>query len=242
MSTQVVNGISTEYPLIATSKIKRRLAIIFGEGFWRWSMREFSFTQNHQTTEHLIDHLVQWLLSGRNKPLFTVNSNKNSYAKSEEVFLKSELYNQVFEPINNTKVTGRVFNDSFNKSIEFGFNGSYYTYDLGSLLPGNYKVEASALGKKAFSGFSVTNISQEERLLKANWNLLDNLSKNYNGSFYSHKDYSLLFNELNNKIDKTVLSKAQKELKDLIQIPYLLGLIAFLFGLEWIMRKYYGKL
>jgi len=242
MSHQVINGIQTNYPLIATSAKRRRVAILFGEGVWRWSMREYAIAKHHHATENLFDHLVQWLLSGQDKPLFSVSSSKNRYTKNESIFLKAELYNQVFEPIIDAEIKAIITNDSFRKEVVFGNNGSYYSYDVGGLAPGNYKVVASNKGKTASTGFTVGSISLEERILKANWNLLALLSDNYKGSFYSYLQDDLLFKELKSKIDKTVVVKSQKRLKDLIQIPYVLMLIGFLFGLEWILRKYYGKL
>jgi len=242
MSYQMINGIATNYPLIATSAKKRRVAIIFGEGIWRWSMREYALEGHHNVTENLLDHLVQWLLSGQDKPLFSISASKSRFTKNENIFLKAELYNQVFEPIVDAEVKGILTKDSFKKEIILSNNGSYYTYNLGGLEPGNYQVVASTKGKTASTGFSVSKVSQEERILKANWSLLSRLSDDYKGSFYSYKQNDLLFNELNNTIDKTVVVKHIKKLKDLIQIPYVLMLIAFLFGLEWILRKYYGKL
>lgn len=242
MAYQLINGIPTNYPLIATSTKQRRVAIILGEGLWRWSMREFALTQNHQVTENLIDHLVQWLLSGQDKPLFSISSSKNRYTKHENVFLKAELYNQVFEPIKDAEVKGVLTKDSFRKEITLSNNGNYYSYNLGGLEPGNYQVNAKVKGKTARTGFSVSKVSQEERLLKANWSLLARLSENYDGEFFAYNQDDLLLNALNKNIDKTVVVKKKKKIKDLIQIPSMLMLIAFLFGLEWISRKYYGRL
>lgn len=242
MAFQEINGIQTDYPLIAVKTGDRRLAVIFGEGVWRWSLREFKFNSDHGSTEHLFDHLIQWLLSGRDKPLFSVSSVKPKYDKNDEVVLKAELYNQVFENISDATIKAQIIGDSFARNITFTNTGSYYLANVGVLTAGDYKVIATTEGKTAQTGFSVGSTSQEERILKADWGLLKTLSKNYDGEFYPIGNYALLLNELKAKVSRTAIVKSQKNLKDLIQIPYLLMLIAFLFGAEWILRKYYGQL
>ncbi len=242
IAIQKINGVVTNYPLIATVENQQKMAVFFGEGLWQWYQGEYRIESNHQALENLLDHMVQWLLSGKDKPLFSVNSSKPIYDQLEEVQLKAELYSQIFELINNEKVTAIVKGDSFSKEIVFGNAGNIYEASLGNLPAGNYSVLAKAKGLTAQTGFSVGETIKEQRILQADWALLRNLASNHQGSFYNAKDFDLLLNELNSKLNKTAITKTEEEIKDLINIPWFLLLAALIFAFEWMTRKYYGKL
>jgi len=242
MAYQKINGITTDYPLIAVSESPNRIAVLMGEGFWKWRQHNFLRVGNYLAIDNLADHLMQWLLSGKDKPLFSVNAAKSVFDKMDEVVLRAELYNQIFESLPNEKVVATISSDSFKKEVILSYNGSQYEINLGNLPSGDYKVAAKAKGLLAQTGFTISQTSKEERIIQADWNLLRTLSENNQGNFYSSKDAALLINELKSKLNKTAVIKMQEDLKDFINIAWVLALIAFLFTAEWILRKYYGKL
>lgn len=242
MAYQKINGIATDYPLIAINENPNRVAVIMGEGFWKWRQHAYLKTGNYTAIDNLADHLMQWLLSGKDKPLFSISAAKNVFDKMDEVVLRAELYNQIFESLPNEKVSATVASDSFQKEVILTYNGSQYEVNMGNLPSGDYRVTAKAKGLTAQTGFSISQTNKEERILQADWNLLRTLSQNNEGSFYSNKNSSMLINELKNKLNKTAVIRVQDDLKDFINIFWVLALIAFLFTAEWILRKYYGKL
>lgn len=242
MAYQNINGVQTEYPLFALSSKKKRMAVLFGEGVWKWKINEYQLQKNNSVTEAIFDKTMQWLLSGKNKPLFSVSSNKPKYSNNESVSIKAELYNSIFEPLSQENVEATISGDSFSKKVTLNASGTYYESELGVLPEGNYLVKATAKGQVAQTGFTVTNYSEELRRTRANWSLLSNLSNRFNGKFYSLNNSSLLINKVNNDLDSTVLLKNQEEVKPLIDWPYLLGIVVLLLAIEWILRKYYGRL
>jgi hypothetical protein len=242
LAFQKVNGVETDYPLLALSDKQNRMAVLFGEGLWRWKIKEYQLNKNNAVTEKLFDKVIQWLLSGKSRPLFSVSSSKARYNSNENVGLKAELYNSIFEPLAQEKVEAEIKGDSLKKRVVFNATGSYYESNLGILPQGFYSVSAKAKGQKAQTAFTVSNYNEELRRTRADWRLLNDLSERFNGSFYSSKNSNLLLNKLKNEIDDTVVIQKQEVLKPIIKWPYILGLIALLFTIEWILRKYYGRL
>lgn len=242
LAYQKINGVESEYPLWALSNKKKRTAILFGEGIWKWRIEEFRTNKNAKVSELLMDKSIQWLLSGKDKPLFSVKSSKTQYFASEDVRLKAELYNSIFEPILNEKIEIEILGDTLRKKTVMNTAGTYYETNLGPLPAGSYTVLASAKGQKAQTGFTVMSVSEEMRRTRANWSLLSGLADRFKGSFYAQKDMELLLNELKSTLDDTVVIKQKEQVKPLIQWPYFLALITFLLGVEWIIRKYYGRL
>ena len=242
LAYQKINGVKTDYPLIATSSKSNRLAVIFGEGIWKWCIQEYQKNTNNLATEALFDKLIQWLLSGKDKPLFSINSLKPRYSKNEDVIIKADFYNSIFEPIFNEQVNMVVKGDSFETRKVMNATGNYYESNLGALPPGKYLVEGTAKKQNASTGFTVSNFAEELRNTKANWKLLGRLAERFNGSFYHIKKVDLLLNRMKENLDKTIVIEEKENVKPLINWHYLLILLGLLFSVEWILRKYYGKL
>ncbi len=239
---QSINGITTNYPLIATSTGEKRMTIFFGEGLWHWYQTNYKLAGNHLAIEKLMDNILQWTISKSERPLFSVKANRQIYNLKEDVLLSASLFNQVYEPILSQKVTGLILGDSLKKEFVFAANGIGYDANIRILKPGNYTVYAKTGTLTAQTAFNISVVSQEQRVTTADWNLLRIIAQNGNGNFTSFNNVDLLINELKQKLYDTVIEKKETTIKDFINIPLILILIIAFFSTEWVIRKYHGQI
>jgi hypothetical protein len=105
----------------------------------------------------------------------------------------------------------------------------------------SYSASADILGKKEVSTgqFMVSNSDLETINTKAYFDLLKTLSNENNGDFVYYKNAIELRNSLKNKglINKVI---SNEEMKDLINIKWILFLLIVLASFEWAFRKYLG--
>ncbi len=246
--TQKIKGIKTNKPLLAFENTlltgKAKNAYLFGEGIWRWRIKDYLLHENHEQFDAFINKIVQFLALDIKKERFMVY-HKNIFNENEDIFLRAEFYNQTYELTNEPEVLLEL-TSADNKKYNYSFSktGKAYNLNIGRLPQGSYQyVATTTFESKKFSKTGqvrVIPINIEYQDLTANHQLMSQLSMQSNGKMYYPDQMNELLEELKNSDSIKPVSHSITDLVDLIELKWIFFLLVFFLTVEWFVRKFYG--
>ncbi len=242
---QRIGIVETENPLLLFNiNGEQKSGVFFGDGLWKWKLRDYADHQNHNLFNELTGKIVQYLSVKADKSFFRVKSKK-IVNENEAIEIEAEVYNNAYELITEPEVTF-VLTDGNDKKFDYTFSktGLGYRLNLGVLPAGEYSYKATTNnGTKAFEqrGFiTVKEITAEKMQLVADHQLLSRLANQTKGKFfYPNQLNQLTESLLSNDTIKTI-TYMHKDVKELIDMKAIFFLFLILLSLEWFIRKYNG--
>jgi hypothetical protein len=242
---QKIMNIETDRPLLATGTVNgRKTGFIFGEGIWKWRLYNYLQNQDHALFNELVNQLVQFMALRQNEDNFMVVYDA-VYDETDDLIFKAEVYNDLYERINNSEVNIRLLNaDGEEFEYTFDVQGDNYFLNAGHLRTGDYSFEAEVmLGDKTYTEtgqFTITPVNFEDLDLKANHHLLFNLANESGGRFFTPEESSQLISELKNNNRLTATSYLQEMINEMLNLKWLFFVILTLLSVEWFLRKFWG--
>jgi len=243
---QKIGVVNTDNPLFVFNEINGlKSAGFFGDGLWRWKLRDFSDHDNHNLFNELINKTVQYLSVKADKSFFRVFTKK-IVNEIENIEFTAEVYNQSYELITEPDVT-IVLKDSKNKVYNYTFSKKQTMYSLsaGQFAPGEYSYEAKVkVGDKLFvkSGFIVVKEIISERInTLANHQILQQISNESGGKLFYKNQFAQLQKEILESNTIKSITYTHKELSDLVNVKWIFFIVLFLLSLEWFFRKRNGS-
>ena len=92
-------------PFIVTRNVNKKKSLaVLGYGLWRWSMLSDAGSGTDQMLEHLIGNAIRWLTTQEDSRRIRVQSSKHIYTTQEAVEFTAQVYNDNFEPQDDTQV------------------------------------------------------------------------------------------------------------------------------------------
>ncbi len=245
---QRIGELATAYPLLAFSDENgRRIAVLTGEGVWRWALAEYNTYGNHLALEELFSQAIQFLTANGNQQRLRVYPAKNVFDEGENVILNAELYNDALELVNTPDMRIELKGHSGkNYSFLFSRNGQSYQLDAGTLPVDEYSYSAQArLGSETFNAsgqLTVKPLNLETRQSAADHRLLFDLARQSGGQMLMPSQMGLLADLIRkNENVKTVVYE-NKHYSDLVDLKWIFVLILILLGTEWFIRKREGEI
>jgi hypothetical protein len=243
---QKMGNVQSEIPLWTFTEFNGKNAVfVMGEGFWKWPLAEYNKNGNTDLFTSLVESSISYLSVKKDKSRLRVYAVSN-YSSSENIVLKAELYNELYEPINSPNIELKLKkNDSLNYEYSFDRSEIGYRLNMGTLEQGIYNytaktvvngVEISKSGQ-----FSVSEVNMELANLEANHKVLYKLSKKNGGQFYLPSEYDKWNSKLESQQFSSILY-SQINFKDLIDFKWFFALVILLLGAEWLIRKREGFL
>lgn len=248
LMNQQIGKLATEKPLLLFGEdVQRRIAILAGEGIWRWRLEDFQENSNHEAIDELITKIVQYLLSADDKRKFRVYASKNTFDENEHVILNAELYNDAFELVNTPDVNISL-NNKEGKSYSFVFSRvlNSYQLDAGELVAGEYNYTAgTTLGNikhLAEGQFIISRQDSEYKQSIANHQLLFALAAQNGGQrlFPAQLDELPALIRENEQVKSVFYENPRYT--ELIDLKLLFFMILALLSLEWLSRKRNGEI
>jgi capsular polysaccharide biosynthesis protein len=244
---QRIKSISTSKPLVLffDNFNDSRVGIICGEGYWRWRLKDYFNNSNHDAFNEIINKTIQYLTLKVKKEKFNV-TYKNIYFENEPLLFGAELYNDNFEPVNESDVIFDITNSDKKKfSYTFSKTGQFYSLNAGTFPPGDFAFVASTqLGDKKYSKsgkFVVASVNIESAKLVANKKLMEQLAVKNNGKCYDINSMNSLIDEITKNKNIVSISYTEKKLAELINFKILFFSLVLLLSFEWFIRKYFGS-
>jgi hypothetical protein len=152
--------------------------------------------------------------------------------------------NYQFDP--RAKLNLRLLNTTTGTitNVQFSLLDNSFEAIVKELAPGDYSYTVSVDNQtlQKTGGFKITDFQIEEQFTKANLEDLKALAKNSNGSWNTPINLQKTINDLLGNENYKTIQKSTKTQEELIHWSFLLVLIVILFSLEWLIRKYYGKI
>ncbi|MCD6063930.1 MAG: hypothetical protein K0R82_1841 [Flavipsychrobacter sp.] len=231
-------------PLWLLKQGKSPVAILAGEGIWRWRLYEYKNFNTHNVVDELIRQTVSFLSVNSNDKPFQVQLPKYVWSDQETISLNAYLLNANNEQVNTPDVQLNI-TDSSGRKQNFSFEraGSAYKLNIGIWAGGtyNYTATTSYNGKPySVSGsFVVESMPLELMQTGADYPLLYGMSKKYGGSFVPSANISSLADSIKNNVSIKPVIQTNTETVPLVDWKwYFFLLLAFAMA-EWLMRKYW---
>lgn len=243
---QKIGNVKSTMPMWVFSDFNGEKSVfVFGSGFWRWPLAEFNKTQKHVLFENLVKNSVSYLTVKKDKRKLRILT-ESDYKSSNEISIRAELYNDLFEAINDPEIQYELrLEDSLSYEFKFERDDKNYTLNLGKLLPGVYSYTAkTAVGAEELmqsGSFTVSEFNMELAEQRANHELLYQITKKTEGEFFTADSYKDWLNKFKEQKFSSVIYQ-QTNFKDLIDLKLLFALIIALLSLEWFLRKKAGSL
>lgn len=232
--------IDTRQPLIAaSSQGRQRIAIVWGEGLWRWRLADYQTYQTHAHVDRLLSQLVTFASLQSDRQRLRVESER-SYEAGESVLLRAELYNEAFQLTQEPDIKLHLASDSLQADYTFRRSTSSYSLGIASLPEGLYHYRATTEDGLSDEGhFAVESLNLEQQQLTANHSLLATLAALTGGKVYTPSQLDALASQLNS-LKPTLYSHTRYA--ELLRMPLALLLILLLLSAEWVLRKYHGEI
>ncbi|MBL7871230.1 MAG: VWA domain-containing protein [Cyclobacteriaceae bacterium] len=243
---QRIGSITTDRPMLMTwPDNNRKIAVMIGDGMWRWRLNEFADTGNTVFFDELFSKLIQYLSTLEDKRKFRAFPLQNEFSDSEPVVIESQVYNDLFELVYGNAIRIEVRNEQGEVS-----NYSYVTspgssrYRIGGLKEGIYRFKASTTvsnnTEEVNGQFLVKTQNLEAQNLTADFGLLRKLADETGGKFYKASQLSDLTSDLN-QTKVVSLIHSEETFNQLINLKWVFFLLLALVSAEWFMRKYLGS-
>jgi len=242
---QKIGNINTGRPMLAMNLSGSvNHAVFVGDGIWQWRLEEYALSEQQSEVDELIIKTLQLLSIKEDKSKLRVYPTLETFSIDQRIGFEAEAYNNIFERIYDQNITMKVKDEKgAEKTYSFKITNESSRFELSNLPAGLYKYNASAnvLGKNETTTgqFLVTQADIESENLVADHNLLKTLSNQNNGDFVNYKNIIELRKSLESKglINKVV---SNEELKDFINLRWILVLLVAFAAIEWSLRKYFG--
>ena len=242
---QNIKGIESEQPLLATfEQNNQKSAVLFGEGIWKWRAASFRESNTFQDFDEFIGNLIQYVSSNKKRNRLEV--------KAESLYLANSTVNiSAFYTDKNFKFDPRaslqisITNSDTKKAIQLPFSlvNNSYQVEIENLLAGNYDYKVSVEGEtlSKYGKFKITDYKVEEQFTNANHQKLQKLANRTKGKLFYKNQEEILIKQLMD--DETYFTTQKSTLKEqhLIDWKWILFLIIGLLSIEWLIRKYHGK-
>ncbi|MBE7177946.1 MAG: hypothetical protein INR69_16190 [Mucilaginibacter polytrichastri] len=238
----------SQSPLLSFSETNPAVAVLAGEGIWRWRLTENQRYGNSKAVDELIGQTVQYLTAGNRDKPFRVIPARNTFDEGENVQLNAELYNASNELVNtpDARITFRNTGTNRQYSFQFSRSGKSYTLDAGTLPAGGYTYNAEAFfgGKKYTDNgrITITGSDVEAQRLTADHQVLYRLAETRGGKMVMPGELFSLVKMLDDNDQVKTIAYSDKRYDDLIDVKWLFALIALLLISEWFLRKRGGRI
>lgn len=232
-----------QMPLWVFQQGSTPLAMLMGEGIWRWRVYEYRFFKEHNVVDECIRQTVAFLTANNEKP-FRVEMPKYIWSDQEAIYMNAYLLNANNEQVNDVE-TSLVLTDSAGNEQTYSFerSGSSYRLNLGIWAGGSYKYRAetqyNGTTYSASGSFAVETMPLELLETGADYTLLYGLSQKYGGAFFPASEMNAVYDSIKNNKNIKPLIQSNIDTIPLVDWKWYFFLILLFAVAEWLLRKYW---
>lgn len=243
---QRVGNLATQKPLLAVEvKDDRKVAILMGEGIWRWRLNEFDRTENTVAFDELFGKLIQYLSTSDDKRKFKSYPIQQEFSDTEPAVFESQVYNDIFEPVYGNTIQLDITNEAGKRqSYSYVTSPANTRYQVGGLKEGVYRYRArTTINQKeeeVRGEFAVVHRQAELQNLTADFDLLRKLSAQTGGKFYKAAETARLQSDLSQARATSVIH-TEETYESVVNLKWVFVLLVALLSLEWFARRFWGS-
>jgi hypothetical protein len=219
-------------------------AILAGEGIWRWRLYEFKNFNDHSVVDECIRQTIAFLAANNNEKPFNVVMPKYVWSDQEPVSMNAYLLNANNEQV-NTPDAQLTITDSAGRKQNFSFerSGNAYNLNAGIWAGGTYTYSAkTTYNNKELSAngtFVVESMPLELMETGADYPLLYNLARKYNGGFVTAANVASLYDSISHNEHVKPVIQTNSETVPLVDRKWFFFVILIIAVGEWLLRKYW---
>jgi hypothetical protein len=242
---QRIGSVNTNRPLLlSTEENGRKMAVLLGEGIWKWRLNEFNELASTERFDEVFGKLIQYLSTKEEKRKFRSFPLQNEFTDAEPVIFESQVFNDLYEPVFGNKVKIELRDEQGAiKNYEYVIGQGSQRYRIGAMKEGVYRYKASTeLNNKreeVRGEFLVSKQNLEAQNLTADFGLLRKLSSETGGRFYSIANLSQLGNDIQKVKQKSIIH-SEDSFNSIINLKAVFFLLLLLVSAEWFTRKFLG--
>lgn len=242
---QQIGSIPTDRPLLAVEERNgRKIAIMMGEGLWRWRLDEFEQTGHAGGFDEIFGKLIQYLSTSDERRRFRSYPVKQEFSDVEQVVFESQVYNDIFEPVYGNHIDIELTSDQGKVSrYSYVTSSGNIRYQIGGLEEGVYRyrsqTEINGQKEEVRGQFVVVSKVIELQNLTADFDLLRKLATNTGGRFYAAGNIDQMNAELSEK-EATGVIRTEETYNAMINLKSLFWVLLLMVSVEWFFRKYFG--
>lgn len=243
---QKMVGVVTKNPLLATfEQEEKKMAVIFGEGIWKWRSASFREEQSFELFDEFVSNLVQFVVSNKKRKRLEVDV-KRIYPANSSIVISAQYLDKNYRFDNRAILQLSITNTNTKekKIVPFTLVNNSYQVNVEGLKAGDYSYKVSVGGQNmnSYGKFKVENYQVEEQFTSANTQKLQKLADKTGGTLcFKHKEQQLFEQLIADKKYYTTQKSTIKQ-ENLINWKWMLFFIVVLLSLEWFLRKYFGKI
>ncbi|MEQ3689909.1 MAG: hypothetical protein ABNG98_00165 [Flavobacterium sp.] len=239
-----VRNVTLESPLMAFTEVnKQRTSYLFGENLWKWRSETYLAKNDFKDFDLFMDKTIQYLISNDAKKSLVVQ-HENFYNTGENISIKAQYFNKNYEFDADALLEITLINQSTKKVLKYNFIKTNTDFEVvfNDLEAGNYSFTVrETKQKEVYNGnFEVLDYNSEKQFVNPNKDQLTLLAKNTNGNVYYPNQIERLINVLTKDEQYKPIAKQVVQKSPLINLKWLLILLAITLATEWFVRKYNG--
>ena len=242
---QNINGYLSQMPLLINSnENNQKKVFLFGEGIWKWRSSSFQTYNTFKYFDRFIGNIIQYASNNKIRDRLDIDI-KSSYNINSEISINAFYVDENYQFDNRATLLFTLLNKNTNqkRTLPFSLSNASYQLNLSSLNPGKYEyiisVDGQNISKKG--KFVVNDFFVEKQFTRANSDKLDLLAKKTKGELYFEDNYNLLVDRLVNDKKFEIQNRSIEIISNPINLRWIMILLIFLLSIEWLIRKYMGK-
>lgn len=243
---QNINGYLSQMPLLINSyENNQKKVFLFGEGIWKWRSSSFQSYNTFKYFDRFIGNIIQYASNNKIRDRLDIDI-KSSYNINSEISINAFYVDENYQFDNRATLLFTLLNKNTNqkRTLPFSLSNASYQLNLSSLDPGKYEyiisVDGQNISKKG--KFVVNDFFVEKQFTRANSDKLDLLAKKTKGELYFEDNYNLLVDRLVNDKKFEIQNRYKEIVSSPINLRWIMILLIFLLSIEWLIRKYMGKI
>lgn len=243
---QNINGYLSQMPLLINSyENNQKKVFLFGEGIWKWRSSSFQTYNTFKYFDRFIGNIIQYASNNKIRDRLDIDI-KSSYNINSEISINAFYVDENYQFDNRATLLFTLLNKNTNqkRTLPFSLSNASYQLNLSSLDPGKYEyiisVDGQNISKKG--KFVVNDFFVEKQFTRANSDKLDLLAKKTKGELYFEDNYNLLVDRLVNDKKFEIQNSSKEIVSSPINLRWIMILLIFLLSIEWLIRKYMGKI
>jgi len=236
---------SKKYPLFLVRHVgQEKSAALLGSGFYRWDLLMWGVGEDHEILKGLLSRTIRWLVARDEIDRFFLKADKRTYRSGEQAMITLQVYDEMFQPINNADVEISISHENQDISIPLNLKDEgLYTGSFRVSEKGIYRLNARILHQgqeigRAESAFSVITFNPEFLETRANPQLMKNIARFTGGKFGTPDSLSSWVEKMDFPTRQVVETRKIR----LYNTLWLLVATFLLLSAEWFIRKRKGML
>jgi hypothetical protein len=242
-----INNNVTNLPLLISSNFGGRRSIaVLASNIWKWKLQ--TVRDNNYLFNNFIINSLKWLNASDVNKRVTIKSLKKNYSLGEMVEFSAQVYDESLNPVPDADVIIKITSESNNYELNLEQRGNGL-YEGGIrintkddyMYSGEVRLEDELLGVD--NGiFNIGDMDIEMINPKMDFEFLNLIANETNGSFAFANNYKELMAKVNSVSEKAIREKLINSDFTLWSDEWLMVFVILLFSLEWFLRKRAGML